>query len=836
MTLLLLSLLAAGTEYFHAEATVASFSPKVNSVSHQLRNLLAAITSDQSCFESDLDGVARCVSSTIDSLLARVDLHLDEHHRPTKREFKSPGAVFHAHDIAKPQDSFADTIDNSTNTFIPPVPISMGHDNDDCLVRQQNRTHPLEQTIVSLDCSSQRMLQPKERTNEACMLQHGVDSTPLEMIETEDALQLAAEELSQHDEVAFDLEANQYRSFHGLTCLIQASSRNKDYIVDALKLRSSIRSWLGPLFENPNILKVLHGADLDITWLQRDFGCYIVNLFDTGQAARAFGFERVGLGALLKHFCNVQLDKRLQLADWRIRPLTSAMLTYARADTHYLLSIKDRLVTLLSSVNISGKNGVQYAFEQSQKVSLNLFQREGFSESDFWDFYDKNVQALGELSPPQLAVFASLFAWRDAKARELDESKGYVLPKTALWRLSKRMPDGPQELLTVARGEVPVVQKRAREVADLVANSRAKGKPPARPMRGPGSKNYKTSQHGQSQQLHQSNFHSHSVAHALQETRQREVEQEGNVQSCSHNGGEKLGSTDQEEDARSHQTSDAVTDDTTSCLNKTSVRMQPGSHSGAFDMAAAGIQPSRKKRKRAAQKFQQMMEAKLATVPQPGHIGWSQAVNQNEVGDEAAGENTTDKCHMQVSQSESAAASLIVQHAEENTNAAAAAAWEGNHEEVHQTSRDFIPLDRRSRIAGDNVSTPALSLSDGADNGALEKMPPPLSERHEDGKKQKKKKRSPKAALQRQVPVRPFDFTAAKSEYEMSAVALQGAHSATQQENGNHRGVSQNKGKKQLKGQQNEGPMDIKRAAFKPARDKPKALIRSGNRSKTDPL
>lgn len=38
-----------------------------------------------------------------------------------------------------------------------------------------------------------------------------------------------------------------------------------------------------------------------------------------------------------------QADKRFQLADWRVRPLTSEMLHYARCDTHYLLYCYDRL-------------------------------------------------------------------------------------------------------------------------------------------------------------------------------------------------------------------------------------------------------------------------------------------------------------------------------------------------------------------------------------------------------------------------------------------------------------------------------------------------------------
>ena len=37
----------------------------------------------------------------------------------------------------------------------------------------------------------------------------------------------------------------------------------------------------------------------------------------------------------------LQTDKRFQLADWRVRPLSPQMLQYARTDTHYLLHIYD---------------------------------------------------------------------------------------------------------------------------------------------------------------------------------------------------------------------------------------------------------------------------------------------------------------------------------------------------------------------------------------------------------------------------------------------------------------------------------------------------------------
>ena len=64
---------------------------------------------------------------------------------------------------------------------------------------------------------------------------------------------------------------------------------------------------------------MFHGADKDIEWLQRDFGLYVVNMFDTGQAARVLNEERYSLAYLLHKYCQVEAQKQFQLADWRIR-------------------------------------------------------------------------------------------------------------------------------------------------------------------------------------------------------------------------------------------------------------------------------------------------------------------------------------------------------------------------------------------------------------------------------------------------------------------------------------------------------------------------------------
>lgn len=64
---------------------------------------------------------------------------------------------------------------------------------------------------------------------------------------------------------------------------------------------------------------------MDIGWLMRDFGLYIVNMFDTGQAARTLSEERFSLAYLLKKHCDVNAQKQYQLADWRIRYVLHAI-------------------------------------------------------------------------------------------------------------------------------------------------------------------------------------------------------------------------------------------------------------------------------------------------------------------------------------------------------------------------------------------------------------------------------------------------------------------------------------------------------------------------------
>lgn len=145
------------------------------------------------------------------------------------------------------------------------------------------------------------------------------ESTTAILVDTPELLAEMLEELKKAKEIAIDLEHHDMRTYVGIVSLMQISTRNQDWIVDTLKPWRRKLECLNEVFTDPSILKVFHGSGMDMIWLQRDFGLYVVGLFDTEPAARALRYPRASLAFLLEKHVKFQAQKQHQLADWRIR-------------------------------------------------------------------------------------------------------------------------------------------------------------------------------------------------------------------------------------------------------------------------------------------------------------------------------------------------------------------------------------------------------------------------------------------------------------------------------------------------------------------------------------
>lgn len=207
------------------------------------------------------------------------------------------------------------------------------------------------------------------------------------------------DELQGEKELAVDLEHHSYRSFLGFTCLVQLSSRKCDYVVDAISLREHLHA-LNALFSDPSVLKVFHGADMDVKWLQRDFGVYLVNLFDTHKAVQQLGRSPFTFVSLLFRYANEVTDKEFQLADWRVRPLTAEMTKYARRDTHYLLYIFDCLrrdiVAEARKAERDPRADLLKVFEASKEVCLLQYRKPAVFSRQYHTLYENQSNLWGD--------------------------------------------------------------------------------------------------------------------------------------------------------------------------------------------------------------------------------------------------------------------------------------------------------------------------------------------------------------------------------------------------------------------------------------------------------
>ena len=261
-------------------------------------------------------------------------------------------------------------------------------------------------------------------------------------------------ELKQAKEIAIDLEHHDMHSYIGLVCLMQISTRDKDWIVDTLRPWREELQILNQVFADPNILKVFHGSNMDMIWLQRDLGLYVVGLFDTFHACCALNFPRRGLAYLLERFVNFHAEKKYQLADWRIRPLPKVLRDYARSDTHYLLYVYDHLRNMLVEQSTPEQNLVRNILEASKQEALQVYTRPIYDHENGLGsigWYKPLMQRGSRLDNQQFAVFRAVHQWRDQKARSLDEGEQYIMPVAALWILAENMPTKLYDLQLVLR-------------------------------------------------------------------------------------------------------------------------------------------------------------------------------------------------------------------------------------------------------------------------------------------------------------------------------------------------------------------------------------------------
>eukprot|EP00924_Labyrinthula_sp_SR-Ha-C_P008319 snap_masked-scaffold_11-processed-gene-9.29-mRNA-1 protein AED:0.28 eAED:0.28 QI:0/0/0/1/1/1/2/0/464 len=392
----------------------------------EIRNILDVLKN----FEP-LEAENKIVESKIKKLVSRIDCKFYEESLSEKPQEKY---------------GFCDLIDNSFEKFTPKLNGKKFHWD---IVFENSSSVFLDKLNFIVDEIVEM---------EKCAYPKILQDTPFALVHTEEALNVMVKNLSSQKIIAVDLEHNSDRSFLGMTCLMQISTLEEDYIV-------------------------FHGANRDVLWLQRDFGIHVINLFDTFRACKELNYPVKSLSYLLKKHCSVVTNKTLQLADWRIRPLSAQMVKYARIDTHYLIYIAQKMIAELLQLGLASEKPknhfVKNVFLESKEVAKQQYFKPEILSMEkllfkqalkFGKFLNENSNV--PATKKQLCMSLDrLLLWRDLMARTLDEGLHYILPIKLIWKIyDDGIPESLVELQNLIHPPPFVTLKHGVAVMEVLRN------------------------------------------------------------------------------------------------------------------------------------------------------------------------------------------------------------------------------------------------------------------------------------------------------------------------------------------------------------------------------
>jgi ribonuclease D len=241
---------------------------------------------------------------------------------------------------------------------------------------------------------------------------------PASYILVTDARQLAeiCQTLMKASRIAVDTEADSMHHYPEKVCLVQIATEEQAYLIDPLAIHDL--SSLAPVLANPDIQKLLHGADYDVRGMNRDYGMVFKNLFDTHLAARVLGLERLGLAGLLEDVLEIEIpkDKRIQRQDWSKRPLEEDALSYAVGDVVYLFALQDAIEEKLQELGRSA-----WSAEECERQAEIRYTPPDPVAAVF------GMKESRGMDGTALAVLSALYDFRDLQARRLDRPPAYIL-------------------------------------------------------------------------------------------------------------------------------------------------------------------------------------------------------------------------------------------------------------------------------------------------------------------------------------------------------------------------------------------------------------------------
>ena len=246
-------------------------------------------------------------------------------------------------------------------------------------------------------------------------------------VDTEKKLEKARNHIGTLSIIGMDTEYDSFRYFREKLCLMQIATGSVTYLFDPLN--ETDITFLGEVFADPKVLKIMHACDNDIRLLTRDYGFKFKNIFDTHRAASIMGSTSLSLTSVVREYLEVELkkSKSIQRSLWDKRPLTEEQITYAVYDTDHLINLYRKLKQELARRGLEEK--AREAFDKllSARWTEKTLNPDGYLK----------VKGCETLNGFQRVRLKALFRWRFKKAKKTNRARFLILSDKNLIDLSK---------------------------------------------------------------------------------------------------------------------------------------------------------------------------------------------------------------------------------------------------------------------------------------------------------------------------------------------------------------------------------------------------------------
>ena len=257
---------------------------------------------------------------------------------------------------------------------------------------------------------------------------------PYLLLETEEDLEKFYQDNKNVEWIGFDTEFIGEKRFHTLLCVVQISTPNGNYVIDALAIKDF--TSITRLIENPKILKITHAGENDYRLFYKKFGIIPENTFDTQIAAGFVGYKYPSsFQKIVDKELKIHVPKGYTVSDWEARPINKKQINYALNDVVYLKKLYDRLTDKLIMLNRQ-----KWVKEECEKMENKAFYKIPKHKEAF-----KN-NMIASLNPQEQVFLLRLYDWRIKEASEKNYSKEMILPSKMISTIVRNINSGKNAL------------------------------------------------------------------------------------------------------------------------------------------------------------------------------------------------------------------------------------------------------------------------------------------------------------------------------------------------------------------------------------------------------